>query len=293
MIPRPAVSAHALRSHRNSLSLANISYRFFSRCVIPWTRGLPETQVPPPVVIGALGGSGTRLIVRILREAGYWMGSWCNPVTGDAMALRGFIQRHFDELVCTPRLSAASLEEDFQASIRAHRWGLVDRQSPWGWKNPRNMWIIPFLAHQYPNMIFIQLVRDGRDMALSSNHNLLFKHADLLLGDTEAGRQWRSDPIRAQLHLWVLGNRLAWEQGKELLGDRHLILRYEDLCAQPYDELMRLFALLGIPPDLEGVAEHLIVPSPGIGRWRASDHPALRHPDATTRATLTSFGYAP
>lgn len=38
----------------------------------------PNPSLPGPVVVGALGGSGTRLIARILMESGFFMGSDLN-----------------------------------------------------------------------------------------------------------------------------------------------------------------------------------------------------------------------
>jgi hypothetical protein len=273
----------------NSLSAANIGFHLFRQTLL---RLLPRPRVgalPPPVVIGALGGSGTRVIPAIMRDAGYWMGAWVNPKTEDAMATRYFLQRYFDCAVRDTPDCNNDLYRACSAAVAAHRWGMPDATAPWGWKNPRCMWVIPFLSRIYPGMKFIHVVRDGRDMALTNNKNLLRKHGDFLLED-EATKQ---DEVNAQLELWTKGNRTARLDGERCLGENYMSMTYEELVLRPRETIQRLFEHLemDVSDAFLDKAQGQVRPSRSIGMWRRSDLPQLHAPDAATREALELFGY--
>lgn len=275
----------------NSRSAANLRFHLFRLTLLPLLPDEHRREIPPPIVIGAHGGSGSRALAQSMRVAGVWMGRWRSPQTEDALAPRFFLQRHFEEamtLAMTPD-QRHRLERCFRRMIRAHRFGLADACSPWGWKNPRFMWLIPFLASLYPRMTFVHLVRDGRDLALSKNRNLLRKHGQVLLRD-QASLQ---NPLTAQLRLWALGNQKAAAEGGAWLGKRYLHLKYEQLCAAPYDTLAQLYARLGQPVSDELIERgaQLISPPQSIGAWRQTTHPALHQPEPEIAAALAQFGY--
>ncbi len=209
----------------NRLSAANIAFHLFRCTVLPLLSCPEPDEQRPPAVIGALGGSGVRVIPAIMRTAGFWMGAWVNPKTEDAMATRFFLQRYFDGAVASPAHCEADLRRACASAVAAHRWRMPDTKMPWGWKNPRCMWVIPFLTRVYPGLKFIHVVRDGRDMALTNNTNLLRQHGELLLDDPAA----KSDQVRAQLELWTKGNRTAHGDGSTHLGHNYLCITYEDL----------------------------------------------------------------
>jgi len=279
------------RKSSNTLTAAHLRFQLFRMAVLPFLPSVPPQGARMPVAIGAIGGSGTRVLPSILRLAGFWMGAWINPKTQDAMAPRYFLQRHFAELANHRSNEDPALIKAFLRVTAAHRWGMPDPGGPWGWKNPRSMWIIPFLAHVYPEFKFIHIVRDGRDMALSDNTNLLRKHGDFLLDDPHC----RENHEAAQLRLWTLGNRVAYEDGTQYLGTNYSVVNYETLCARPHYTLERLFAFLSVEADeaVVAAASRLIVPSAGIGRWRKSDLRILQEPDEETLRTLALFGYGP
>ncbi|NEX18235.1 MAG: hypothetical protein C1943_16905 [Halochromatium sp.] len=273
----------------NRLTIANLRFHLFRMLVLPRLPAEPVEQVQPPVVIGGYGGSGTRVLPPALRLAGYWMGAWVNRRTEDALSTRFFQQRYFEQAIADDPVQHAQLEQEFRRAIRGHRVGMPDPTAAWGWKNPRCMWVIPFLVRHYPELRFIHLVRDGRDVALSENLNLLRKHGQLFLG-----KPYQQEPVCAQLHLWALGNERAARDGERLLGDRYLRLSYEALCSAPRETLARMFTHLGQPltPQLLDQAQQLVVPSRSIGAWRHSEHDCLHRPTREISAVLQRFGYA-
>ncbi|MBK1649696.1 sulfotransferase family protein [Rhabdochromatium marinum] len=285
------------RDSNNSLTSANLWFHLFRLGILPLLPPEPRVEQLPPVVIGAHGGSGTRVLAQALHLAGIWMGRWRNPRTEDGLATRFFLQRHFDQAMAIggePHSEQASkqrveLEHRFLRMIRAHRFGMPDPTAAWGWKNPRSMWVIPFLAGLYPGLRFIHLVRDGRDLALSSNRNLLRKHGAALL--RESGLP--ADPLAAQLQLWSLGNRRAATDGVHWLGAGYLHVSYEAFCTHPRDTLEHIYRHLGYAVTdaaLERGAR-LVAPPQSIGAWQATDAQALHEPPAEVADSLRQFGY--
>ena len=82
---------------------------------------------------------------------------------------------------------------------------------PWGWKEPRSIYLLPFLHRHLPSLRFLHVVRDGRDMALSANQNQLRKH-----GDAAAIPADLSPPERS-IALWSWVNLTAARYGEEHL----------------------------------------------------------------------------
>jgi len=70
------------------------------------------------------------------------------------------------------------------------------------------------------------------------------------------------------LSYWIAANERAIKTGQQL-GDRFLLLRYEDLCAYPEREIGRLFAFANIAEDVAPYTA-LIAPR-SIGRHKQQD----------------------
>jgi hypothetical protein len=219
------------------------------------------------------------------------MGRRVDPRTEDSLPMRSFLNEWFEPLLEFPDLddaTAAEARAAFLRTTRRHR-GLHRPGARWGWKNPRNMWLIPFYVAVFPHLKFVHLVRDGRDMAVSENKFLLEMHGDRLLGPEW---RWREDPVPAQLALWRIGNSRAAESAAEYLADNYRRVRYEDVCLKPVETIAELFRFLGAPANRVPALADSITPSTGIGRWEAEDRPELKDVDPQLRETLERFGYA-
>jgi len=262
--------------------------RFHATRLVQSSAALPADRVAQPIVVAALGGSGTRVIVELLAESGVFMGRWIDRHTNDSLYMRRFLNAWFDRLVVDPAREDPAARRAFHRSIRAHRSGIPDPADEWGWKNPRSLWLLPFFARSFPGLRFVHLLRDGRDMALSENNFLLADHGRTILGDRFTGRS-----IPDQLALWALGNRRAADACERHLGSRALQIRYEDLCEDPVRELDRLLDFLKLPlprATVERVASSVRA-SPGLGRGRLDRSPELLAESARHADTLRRFGY--
>jgi len=243
----------------------------------------------PPVVIGAVGGSGTRVLAQVLRKAGWFMGQRVDSRNEDSLPIAWFLTKWLKSLHDFPNVDSHTLSKatsDFDRMVQVHRRGIPSWDAPWGWKNPRSMWLLPFLVDRFPQMKFIHMIRDARDMMLSENRYFLRSHGEWLLGP-----EWWRNPLAAQLELWRLGNKRAVEFGERYLGDRYRMIRYEDLCQKPAETIRRLLEFLDAPkmnvdPLIEGISDR-----GNIGRWRRAGGPEAGELGAGIHSDLERFGY--
>jgi hypothetical protein len=189
-----------------------------------------------------------------------------------------------------PAYLAGGSEEEFERAFRpAVDVHLAARppQSPWGWKTPRSLYLLPFLDRRLPGLRFLHVVRDGRDMAFSSNQLQLTAFGGILLGPEHDGL---GAPERS-IALWSRANCAAADFGERELGPRYARVRFEDLCRDPVGEAEAILRFFGLDPSVAAVA-HTEVESPAsIGRWR--EHPELHASLARHGAEgLARFGYA-
>lgn len=112
----------------------------------------------------------------------------------------------------------------------AHLQG-VGRWAVWG---PDNLLHIPAIASTMPGVLFIHMIRDGRDVALS-----LFKKGfihpfpwDKKRSLMAAGLHWKWKVER--------GRRFGWQ-----IRDRYLEIRFEDLVLRPVKALDEIGRFLG------------------------------------------------
>jgi hypothetical protein len=257
---------------------------------LPFPRHVPALlpEIPPPLVIGATGGSGTRVLVQVLRKAGWFMGNRVNPQNEDSLPIAWFLTKWLKELKDFPNVEPGVLRRaihDFERMIYIHRRGVPSPDARWGWKNPRSLWLVPFLVSRFPKLKFIHLIRDARDMMLSENIYFLRQNGHWLLGP-----DWWRNPEAAQLELWRQ-NKRALEFGQKYLNDRYYMVRYEDLCRKPAMTVAALIAFLGGPetdvtPLIEGIRD-----CGNIGRWRRSVDSTMANLGPDVVADLVTFGY--
>ena len=142
----------------------------------------------------------------------------------------------------------------------------------WGDKTPLYMQQLPLLERLFPDALWIHLVRDGRDAALSF----------LELPEGFAGKTWAQPRTAAQFAArWRTEILSARRLGKHV-GGRYLELRYEDLVAEPERELRGVCEHASLQWEA-GMLDHTRVsdtahmpehrnlaqpPTPGLRDWR-------------------------
>ena len=226
-----------------------------------------EARVPGPNAIGATGGSGTRVVARIVREGGMFTGADLNAYE-DALPFGAYSDRWINEFVqaggqpAPPEL-LARMRGDLDALVSSHLGDLPPSARVWGWKEPRSIYLVPFYDAAMPSLRFLHFLRDGRDMAFSENQNQLVKHGDALLGDD---LRKEKTPVRS-IAVWSRVNSAAADYGETRLGERYLRVRFEDLCEQPAETVRRIYDFFGLDGDAEAAAAE-VRPPDTLGRWQ-------------------------
>jgi hypothetical protein len=249
------------------------------------------TQHKPPLVIGATGGSGTRAFVRVIRHAGFFMGANLGEdedvsVFGDWLR-ESILPYSLRNQTPLSDQQLAEMTKQFHDRVKSYRSTMPDPDQNWGWKNPRSIYMLPFMHSQYPGMKFIHVVRDGRDMAFSENQKQL-----KLFGAAFLSQEQRAMPKPARsIALWSHVNLTAAKYGETEMSDGYLRVRFEDLCLDTEATVRRIFAFLqaseaGVAPAMGEVAQ----PS-SIGRWRQQTFERLYDVLQAGKTALEYFGY--
>ena len=237
-----------------------------------------------PNVIGGSNGSGTRLLARIVRHGGMFIGTNLHPKSEDSKDFLRFGKRWTPEYKAaqTTPLSVTVLPEmvqDFEQFMKIHTAPLHSQPQPWGWKAPRAVVLLPFLHAQLPTLKFLHLVRDGRDMAFAYE-----THPKWNVQDTE------TYPRKA-ITLWRNVNLAAADYGEQQLGRRYLRVRFEDVCLNPEPHIAAILAFFDLTGDPKAIARLEVHPPESIGRWRQRDELMRTDLERIGREALERFGY--
>jgi hypothetical protein len=236
-----------------------------------------------PLVIGGLGGSGTRPVARIIARTGRFMGTNLNP-PHDSMDMAEFDWRHGLEYLRSGETE--ELRRDFEAALTAHLAPMDDGAEAWGWKHPHSHLLIGFLAKRFDKLRFVHVVRDGFDMAFSKNQAQLRQYGLVALGPGDD-----DDPVR-RIRFWAWANSRAANEGQSLLGDRYQLLRFEDLCREPAGTVERLLRFAQVPEDVPAPLDEVTAPD-SLGRARKEHPEYLDELEAAAGDALKRFGYLP
>jgi hypothetical protein len=252
----------------------------------------PTAPASSPLVIGATGGSGTRVVARIARRAGYELGTNLNSAE-DAMEFVPFHNRWINRVIAADErpFSVKETEQmtsDFREALGRHLPRHGEPGQLWGWKAPRSIYFLTFFHRLFPELKFIHVLRDGRDMAFSKNQNQLRQHGRAILGWTE--RLLAPRAVRSIL-LWERINLRAAEYGAGTLQGNYLAVRFEDLCNTPRETVQRILAFLGAPLDAEEIAAAEVKPPTSLGRWSAEPPRLVQRLERSAARSLAQFGY--
>ncbi|MED4206763.1 sulfotransferase [Neobacillus mesonae] len=221
-----------------------------------------------PVVIGGVGGSGTRVAAEILKELGYYLG----PLNKSNDNIQ------FAKLFGNPEWFIKSDKTNKKAifkQLKMFQSGMVKKLKPhqsnylgWGWKNPATHLYMAYLAKTYPSMKYIHVIRNGLEMAYSRNQNQLLKWGSLF----QIKRKKEADP-RTCLQYWYRANKRAIRVGKELLGHNFYLLNFNQLCSNPKVELDRLIKFLELDSKTinQDLLTKIVIPPVSLKRYKKHD----------------------
>lgn len=274
-----------------------------------------NVEIEPPVAIGGVGGSGTRLIAELLIRLGFSLGSdlnesldnlWFTLLFKRLGILRcpdsefqtcvDLFLRHMQgcteldttdqtflkQLALTDRLQHDSLWLKERVASFCSPPSDAVRTGRWGWKEPNTHVVSARLMRSIPTLKYIHVVRNGLDMAYSQNQNQLRLWGPRFLG---------IDPVpidpRHSLKYWcrVHEHLLAVF---ECFPGRCLLLNFDRLCEDPRRHLDGMLTFLDVDPSRARIDELalLIHPPASIGRYRDFDTSLLDPQDIGTVAKL-------
>ena len=252
-----------------------------------------EAMVPGPNVIGATGGSGTRVVARIVRSAGMFIGTDLND-SEDSLRFGDYSDQWINRFIAQPPPDLpgdleSEMDNSLEEAIRGHLSSIGAESVAWGWKEPRSIYLLPFFHSRFPALKFLHVVRDGRDMALSSNQNQLRKHGAALLAATELA----TDRPGQSIALWNRINLLRADYGENQLRDHYLRIRFEDLCSDPVPVIRQILDFFELPGDPRTMAGSEVHPPGSVARWRNESPEVLEELHEIGGAALKRFGYCP
>jgi Sulfotransferase family len=242
----------------------------------------------PPLIVLGVGRSGTTLL-RVMLDRHATLAIPYESFFVTALAhrhgRRPRLDAFLDDLGRFPQLRAWSIApEDARPRLRegmttgeaiAAVFELyAERQGKprWGDKTPLYMAQLPLLDRLFPDALWVHLVRDGRDAALSF----------LELPAGFSGKTWAQPRTPGQFAARWRTEILAARRLGRRAGDRYLELRYEDLVAEPERELRRVCEHASLPwepgmleyagtSEVAQMPEHRNLaqpPTPGLRDWR-------------------------
>jgi hypothetical protein len=250
----------------------------------------------PPLIVLGVGRSGTTLLRVMLdrnSELAIPYETFFVPQLAHRHGRRPRLDKFLDDLArlrtlydwgVTPEQVAPRLREGMttREAIAAifETYAELQGKPRWGDKTPLYMQQLPLLERLFRDAIWVHLVRDGRDAALSF----------LELPEGFSGKTWAQPRTVARFAARWRSEILAARRLGRHAGDRYLELRYEDLVAAPEQELQRVCDHASLPWE-EGMLDHTRVsdaanlpehrnlaqpPTPGLRDWRRQ----MSHDDA-------------
>lgn len=260
-----------------------------------------------PVVVYNKSHSGSRLVARLLAEAGIFMGAHRNESDDslDVLTLVEHLVRHHYPDYTTLWSSGVATRDALQLArecFDAHLAGL-DRtpNAPWGWKLCESAYALPVFARLFPRMRVVHLVRDGRDVAFCDHRAPDDAFWRKIYFDTDRIATWRGMRLtgpsyRRRSHLynavhWSNAVRVGRAYG-EMLGERYMEIRYEDLCADFGTSAARLLRFVAAPDPAGAIARVApLVRLASVGKHRRAPAQALQEVIEIAKQELLGFGY--
>jgi hypothetical protein len=235
-----------------------------------------------PIIIVGRPRSGSRVLARLLRENGVFMGAYLDSMSLDSVSwhqrfVAPLMTNRFFPNLCSVEMQRFAKEQlDVTWPHYSESW---IAGTPWGWKVCETLFLIPIIRRFFSTARFIHIIRDARDVCISNRGFFQLtqpsvprdwcseasdegarKFHDFCIASTfgELGiRKWRgldltcpsglsSHRFLIQARSWVTCVEQAQIYG-QTLGEDYYELRYEDLCLDPMVATRRLFAWLKLP----------------------------------------------
>jgi hypothetical protein len=284
----------------------------------------PVVSDAAPVVVGGIGGSGTRVIAQLLKDWGFDMGSDLNESLDDLGFTALFkrpslwpIHQHVPQLQEALSLyltargqppAGTALGDKHKLKVetvlnsiqKEQAWiesgHLQERRQPlqtidertnpsWGWKEPNTHLFLRYLLSAIPNLRYLHVVRHGLDMALSNNQTQL-----TVWGSRILDRPVDVNSPHDSLAFWVAVHQSILRAQTEF-PDKVKIVRFESLFEHETAALAEIQTFLKIRAMPTAVCKN--VPSlqkpDSINRYKSAPKFSI---SASAEYLLKTLGYS-
>ncbi|MBD8524876.1 sulfotransferase [Pseudomarimonas arenosa] len=256
-----------------------------------------DSKLLGPVIVLGRGGSGTRLLSKLIQELGVHLGSELNGAE-DSMEWVDIVYE-----LALRKLRGDSYSNSYARETLLKRAEVVvarapNEGAPWGMKLPEAMLVIPELRLAFPNAKFIHLVRDPVDTCMRRTHKtsrLDNPVGAAVLRCAYAKLGFKHHPASDPDHV---KNAISWEyqvsqaldQCADLSDQQHMLVRYEDLCEQPQIQADRVARFLGCAPRHTGIGA--IIEESRRRQWQDGDE-RVSDVNQICGGTAERLGYRP
>ncbi len=283
-----------------------------------------------PVIIYGMHRSGTTLVTKVLEALGLFVGfrkdtnqeaqfflqlndwmmlqagaAWDQPEPIGAMLQDGELKRALREYAWDLMHSGRSIS--YLGVGKYLRYRNVSALSiPWGWKDPRNTFVLPIWSDLFPNARYIHVKRHGCDVAhsLKTRSDQLKPKLAFFLNRRypkflpfPPRRRPVARQISARLNTYA-GAFSLWSeymlQAQQMESQHHgnsLSIRYEDFLERPLEFLPELASFAGLPSSTLEEHERIAstIKASRAYAYRGSEE--LLKLATENEETLSRFGY--
>jgi len=229
------------------------------------------------IAIGALGGSGTRVVAEIISEMGYFIGDELNDALDNLTFTALFKDKVlfsdynllskrmivFDKYMSNIKLSRDDIriynESNGNLFLSFKRRSLMkiklkinnltekEARNEYAFKEPNSIHFIDKYLTTFPNLKFIYVLRHGLDMAFSSNKGQLSNFGSFYGLENNVGslNDSSDEAAKQQLEFWIRMSKKVNDL-IEKYGDRIHVINHSSLCEEPVLEINRLADFLNI-----------------------------------------------
>ncbi len=208
----------------------------------------------PPIILTGRGQSGTRLLSQFAQHSGVFLGKMLKW-TDDSRAWIPLIYRLAKETAKQELPSGNAHRDEIHAEAQKFLAG-VSPDTPWGWKLPETMLVLPLFVDAFPEAKVVHMVRHpvgilrhGEHVTTMADHQVgraVLKAAyaycgrDVSLFETDERHfrhacSWRYQVERIMAY------------GRTLDSSRYLEVCFEDLCRDPDGGGQRIASFIGVP----------------------------------------------
>lgn len=240
-----------------------------------------------PIAIGGVGGSGTRVIAEIAKSLGVFMGETINGANDNLAFVKSRKLLAIEDDGERASSIAAELNR-FEQMMQTQFLAQHQHTLNWGWKVPGQFHLLKYTASHFSELKYIHVIRHGLDMAFSKNQNQLRNWGPTLgIVANQA-----DDPV-ASLDYWISANNFAIKEATELLGDRFLLLNFDDLCNSPEKNIFDIANFVVgdavVSDQVQSELLSLVVPPKSINRYKTHDYKNLFSAEALNAVEKMGF----